>query len=32
MCGIVESTLCFRKLDLGLQGYVDANMASDIDG
>ena len=32
LCGIVESTLCFRKLDLGLQGYVDANMASDIDG
>lgn len=24
--------LCFKKSDLGLQGYVDADMAGDIDG
>ena len=30
--GTANSTLCFRQLDLGLQGYVDADMAGDIDG
>ena len=24
--------LCFRKSNLGLQGYVDADMAGDVDG
>ena len=28
--GNVESILCFRKSNLGLQGYVDTNMASNI--
>ena len=24
--------MCFKQLDLGLQGYVDADMAGDVDG
>ena len=24
--------LCFKKSDLGLQGYMDADMARDVDG
>ena len=30
--GIANLALCFKQLDLGLQGYVDANMAGDVDG
>ena len=26
-----DSALCFRKSDLNLQGYVDADMAGDVD-
>lgn len=29
--GSTNSTLCFRKSSDGLQGYVDADMAGDID-
>ena len=31
MRGSVESTLCFRKSNLSLQGYVDVDMVRDID-
>ncbi|PON98661.1 hypothetical protein TorRG33x02_055610 [Trema orientale] len=30
--GTSNMVLCFRKSNLGLQGYVDADMASDVDG
>ena len=30
--GITGLSLCFKQLDLGLQGYVDADMAEDVDG
>lgn len=30
--GIACLALCFKKSGLGLQGYVDADMAGDIDG
>ena len=30
--GTSDIALCFRKSTLGLQGYVDADMAGDIDG
>ena len=29
---IAGLALCFKQSDLGLQGYVDADMAGDIDG
>ena len=29
--GTAELTLCFRKSNLGLQGYVDADMVGDIE-
>ena len=30
--GTAGLALCFKKSDLGLQGYVDADMAGDVDG
>ncbi|PON33692.1 hypothetical protein PanWU01x14_350640, partial [Parasponia andersonii] len=30
--GTSNMSLCFKKSDMGLQGYVDADMAGDVDG
>ena len=29
--GTADSTLCFRQSNLGLQGYIDADLVGDID-